>query len=220
MIFAGSVTKAPAKTQTVYDVSWPNCGQTQPADTTSGIIGVNGGLDFRANPCLAKQLSWFSNVSVYLNTGYPGATKALKYKNSPQQCSATNQECLAYNYGFNAARYDIKYASLQGVVANRWWLDVETENSWSDSTLVNRSTLVGMLDAISIYAGGGRIGFYSYPAQWNLITGNWRPNLPAWVASGGITRQDAINSCKLPSFTGGTAVLAQYTNGLDINIAC
>ena len=220
IVFVGSASNSPTKNQSINDVSWPNCGLAAPVQPNPGIVGINGGLDFRPNPCLGKQLSWFSSVSVYINTGYPGTKYGLKFQNSPKLCATTDQECLAYNYGFNAARYDIKYASLQGVVANRWWLDIETENSWTNSAAVNRSALQGMIDAFSRYASPTQLGVYSYPGQWDLLTGNWRVGLPAWVASGSTNRQAAAYYCSLPSFSGGPVLLAQYTAGLDIDISC
>jgi len=208
------------KNSDVIDVSWPNCTLLNPPSGQQGIVGINGGLNFRPNPCLAKETSWFKRLSVYVNTGYPGMALSQKYSNYPKKCSAREENCLAYNYGFNAGRYDIEYASLQGVVADRWWVDVETENSWSDSSLVNRQSLQGTVDALSRYAGVDRVGFYSYPGQWKLITGDWHNGYPAWVATGSSEKNDALLACSSPSFNGGVVLLGQYTPSLDQSHIC
>jgi hypothetical protein len=216
-----TLTKDPSKSaQTYYDLSWPNCSLSQPPSEDSGIIGVNGGLNFKPNPCLAKEAGWFKRLSVYVNTGYPGIEYGRKFLNYPRLCAWDDNKCLAYNYGFNAGRYDIEYASLQGIVADRWWLDVETENSWTTDSDVNRRALTGMVEAISRYAGRERLGFYSFPAQWNLITGNWLNSFPAWTATGSTSRAIALSACNDVSFTGGKTLLTQYTLGLDLNYVC
>lgn len=204
----------------VPDVSWPNCTLKNPPLGRYGIVGINGGLALRPNPCLAKQIGWFNRPSVYVNTGYPGSKRAMKFQHFPTNCPSNDDNCLAYNYGYNSGLYDIKYALMQGVIADRWWLDVETENSWSDNVAVNRQALVGIRDALSLYAGQAKIGFYSYPGQWDLITGKWHNGLPAWVATGSRRLDDAKASCRQAAFTGGEVLLAQYVLSLDQNIIC
>lgn len=222
LIAAAYVISKPAHTATppVYDVSWPQCGLIKPADSRTGIVGVTGGLSLRPNPCVASEAGWFAKEGAYVNTGYPGASKAAKFKSWPKSCSAKDDKCLAYNYGFNNARYALKYATTHGVLAKRWWLDVETENSWSDSTAVNRQALQGGYDALIAYAGKGNVGYYSYPDQWNIITGTWLNGAPAWVATGSTNKATAALACKAYSFTGGTVLITQYTSGLDQNIVC
>src|SRR3712207_2276775 len=75
-------TASAAYTTVGYDVSHPQCDTSLPRDRAFAIIGVNGGLSTRANPCLAEQLTWAWNSSgsvpaqpkaqVYLNTANPG----------------------------------------------------------------------------------------------------------------------------------------------------
>src|SRR4051794_38207077 len=74
-----------ALTRVGYDVSHPQCGTALPSARAFGVVGVNGGLSTRANPCLATQLAWAwkSNGSVaaqpraqvYLNTANPGEVR-------------------------------------------------------------------------------------------------------------------------------------------------
>lgn len=204
----------------VPDLSWPNCTVATAGGATSGIIGVDGGLDFHPNPCLASESKLFNSYALYLNTGYPGPSYAEKYANSPLACSQTDYLCLAYNYGYNAALYSINYANSQSAHSFMWWLDVETSNSWVDNILQNRESLVGMVAAIKKYTLLPNIGFYSYPGQWDLITDNWQNGYPVWVATGSASLVAAVSFCSDENFTGGSTWLSQYTPNLDQNLIC
>lgn len=204
----------------VVDVSWPNCKQTKWNQLGTGIIGVSGGLDFHANRCLSREKTWFENYAFYLNTGYPGPYVHRSSQASPKQCHPKNYSCMAYNYGYNAGVYDINYARASGVYSNLWWLDVETDNSWTASTTVNQAAIKGMIAAIKAKALFPVIGVYSYKDQWNIITGKWHNHLPVWSATGGLKPSDARAACREKSFTGGPVWLGQYTNKLDINLNC
>jgi len=72
-----------------YDVSWPNCTQKPPADTSWGVVGVTGGLSFKPNPCMATEATWFKQYALYINTGYPGRDRALRYAHTPQPAPVT-----------------------------------------------------------------------------------------------------------------------------------
>lgn len=203
----------------IPDVSWPNCG-IKLARAPAGIVGVTGGLALRPNPCLAAEAANYKNLSVYVNTGYPGLNVASKLQTTPKDCAANDKVCRAYNYGYNSGRYAVDYSLRSGVVAKKWWLDVETENSWNNDIKVNRAALSGMLDSVISFAGKNNVGFYSYPGQWDLLTGHWRNNYPAWAATGSTKLVDAIDACRAPSFSGGPVLLAQYTPNLDTNYIC
>jgi hypothetical protein len=205
---------------TGYDVSWPNCRAAPPVMPPWGVVGVTGGLNFRQNVCLSQEANWFRNLSLYANTGYAGAVAARKYADFPRHCGHDDETCLAYNFGFNAGKYAVDYAASQGVHAAMWWLDVETENSWSDNVQFNRASIQGEADAIKRYTVVATIGAYSYPGQWDRITGNWRPGWPNWAATGSLERADALTFCRDHNFTGGPTWLAQYTIRLDQNYAC
>lgn len=205
----------------LVDVSWPNCNIKQTLNFNIGIVGVNGGLDFRPNPCLAQESSWFRQVSLYLNTGYPGSAYALKFKNSPLKCLKSNSACLAYNYGYNASLYALNYASEQGVHTNLWWLDVESDNSWTTNHTLNRLSLEGAIMAIkNKNFWPVTIGFYAAPNQWNSLIGQWHNKLPSWVGIGSTTQKESGIACLIPSFTGGINWLSQYTSILDKNVFC
>ena len=57
------------------DVSYPNC-RAKISGAAFGIVGVNGGKSFTSNPCLKDEASKFKNLSLYVNTGYPGQATA------------------------------------------------------------------------------------------------------------------------------------------------
>jgi len=181
---------------------------------------VNGGLDFHYNKCIYDESKLFNNYSLYLNTGYPGQNYGLKFQHQPKLCSLTDSLCLAYNYGFNAAHNSIEYANLHYVHSVIWWLDVENSNSWTDNTLDNRESLIGMEAALQKYTFLPTIGFYSYPGQWDSITGYWENNLPNWVATGSNSYSYAVSYCSNQNFTGGGTWLSQYTTNLDYNYIC
>jgi hypothetical protein len=209
---------------TGIDVSWPqqNCSILENSKQTASfaIIGINHGLDFTGNTCLQQETSAFNDYAIYLNTGYPGQTYGLKYKSSPNHCKNTDYQCLAFNYGFNDVLYSLKFADLHNAHTTQWWLDVETDNSWTNNPLINEASLLGMVSALKQSTLLPNIGFYASPVQWSQITGNWQNNSPAWAATGSTDRASALNACHEVSFTGGQTILTQYTLKLDQDYAC
>ncbi len=201
------------------DVSWPNCSAKAPTGGVFGIVGVTGGRGFSQNSCLAKQAAWFKNLSLYVNTGYPGQMTALTYQNSPRVCPTTDWNCLAYNYGYNAGQYAANYAQSQGVTSSTWWLDVENNTSWSSDYLQNQSSLQGETDALKA-VGVTTVGVYSTTAQWQSITNGWQNNLPNWGATTWNTAKQAAKYCTGHNFTGGGTLLLQFTGRLDQDYAC
>lgn len=203
----------------LIDVSWPNCRAVL-LPGNRGIVGVTGGLDFRPNPCLAQEAAAFPVLELYMNSGWPGVRFYKQFPASPQQCLTKNADCLAYNYGYHAAMYALGYARSRLVRSNIWWIDVETENSWTTSIRQNRLALEGMVAALHVNQPRAEVGFYSFPGQWRQIVGNWRPFLPAWIATGSSQAVAARQACRQPSFTARHIVLSQYTLELDQDIIC
>ncbi len=201
------------------DVSYPNCSAKAPKSAAFGIIGTTGGLGFSQNPCLTKEAGWFGNKSLYVNTGYPGQSYALKYQNSPHACSNGDLNCLAYNYGYNAGQYALNYATSQGVTSSTWWLDVETANSWTNDYQQNQNSLQGETDALK-NSGVITVGVYSTTAQWSSITGGWQNQLPNWGATTWQTAKQAAKYCTGHDFTGGGTWLLQFKGSLDQDYAC
>jgi hypothetical protein len=206
--------------KTIIDISWPNCNIKQTTTYAYGIVGVTGGLDFRPNTCLAQETHWFASYSLYMNTGYPGEKIAHKSDATPLQCSSADSGCFAYNYGYNAALYALNYAALQNAHSPLWWLDVETDNSWSSSTAINEATLEGANAAIQHHIMMPVVGFYSSPYQWNTIVGNWQNDSYTWIGTGGLDKATGEQGCTETSFTGGPVILSQYTLKFDENVPC
>ena len=202
------------------DVSYPNCGVAIPK-VDFGVVGVTGGLVHTENPCLAVQASKFKDLSLYINTGLNASTSSQYFSAALAQCNG-DTNCAAYHYGLNAANDAIRYATSQGVVSDKWWLDVETENTWNTDVMLNRRSLQGAYDALLAH-GATTIGAYSTTYQWNEITGGWKNGWPSWGATTWTTAKQAAKYCTGHEFTGGPSLLMQFkskTNKLDQDVAC
>ena len=191
-------TASAAPTALGYDVSYPQCGSSLPRDRAFAVVGVNGGLSTKANPCLSTQLAWAWRSSgavaaqpraqVYLNTANPGEIRSQvstwpRSGTTPYgQCDGSNSEACSYEYGWERAQYSVTTFFLPAArtadvetdpAAYTWWLDVETTNTWqSGSTAAlarNRATLEGMTAYLT--SQGGTVGLYSSNFQWNQIAG-------------------------------------------------
>jgi hypothetical protein len=223
-----------------YDVSYPQCGHALPANATGGIVGVNDGIVFSANPCLATQWSWAVHASTYApafyaNTADPGPAYSRHWPGGqmlPRSCDGTNSADCAYDYGWNAAKDS--FADAAAVTTNAagftWWLDVETGNSWETLECAYGQTATAQANdratlavAALTDAGVGTVGVYSTSYQWGQITGGSGTQFvlqPAWIAGTG-SLSTATSNCKQASFTGGPVVLAQYaSNGFDADVHC
>jgi hypothetical protein len=241
--------KAIPKTPTGYDISYPQCGGAYPTNIAFGIVGVTRGLVFSENPCLgaggtgASQLAWAGqNAELYMNTGNPGPELSSYWpigQTSPRECGTAASPELdtvdcAYDYGWNSAEDAYAtavraYVSLgwaepdatQTPVANRWWLDVETANSWRTDVSLNVAALQGAADYL-VSVGAESVGFYSVGTMWNQITGGTLAfaGHPSWVA-GAMTLRGAKANCSGPTFTGGSIDLTQYfSKGFDADYRC
>jgi hypothetical protein len=240
---------AAPKTPTGYDISYPQCGGAYPRDIAFGIVGVTRGIVFSENPCLgaggtnASQLAWAGlNAELYMNTGNPGPELSSYWpigQTSPRECgTAANPEPdtadCAYDYGWNTAEYAYgtavrAYVSLgwaapdatRTPVANRWWLDVETANSWRTDVSLNVAALQGAADYLQS-VGAASVGFYSVGTMWQQITGGTLAfaDHPSWVA-GASTLRGAKANCGDPAFTGGSVHMTQYfAKGFDADYRC
>ena len=200
------------------DVSWPNCSASISATYKFGIVGVTNGTGYSTSPCLAAEATHFTNLSLYANTGwYSGSTHVTA--TIPKLCSAGDNNCLAYNYGYNAGLYAYDAAAGVNVHSTTWWLDVENGNTWSTDTLQNQNSLQGEYDAL-LARGVTTIGAYSTTAQWNAITSNWINNWPGWGATTVKTANQAKTYCSGHQFTGGATWLIQFRGSLDQDYAC
>jgi hypothetical protein len=205
---------------TGVDISYPNCSATIPA-VSFGIVGATGGLVFSHNSCASAEAQHFSDLSLYANTGLNASRSSSYYTQAQVGCNG-DTSCAAYNYGFNAAKDAISYASSQGLSSNKWWLDVETSNTWNKDTLQNQKSLQGGYDAL-VASGATTVGVYSTTAQWQSITGSWQNNWPSWGATTWTTASQAQSYCTGHQFTGGPSLLMQYRakqSKIDQDVAC
>jgi hypothetical protein len=193
---------------------YTQCGADFPAPPkTFAIISITAGRAFYQNPCLVSEYSWAtagaSPPSYVLNLNAPVGTTAFKAQSGPKgTCRASDSACLSYNYGYNAAASAYADAQSQHAYASRWWLDVETTNSWSDDTKANAQVVQGAIDYLQ--SEGVVVGLYSSPGQWQQIAGSYAPKLPLWVA-GAADAESAPRYCSADhAFGGGTVWLVQY----------
>ncbi len=211
-----------------YDISWPQCPNTFPQGSFSfAVIGLNGGRPFTSNPCFTAQYEWAKlaepNPDVYINVDFP--KKGLKEAMTGPygRCAETDDWCRGYNWGYNLARNSIERARVYGITPGRYWLDVEVDNYWSDSTRNNSQVVRGALDYFLDF--NIPVGIYGTSYQWGLITGGYVPKaakLPLWVA-GAVTRDNAARRCGDASyhFAGGETWMVQYFEGaFDGNYLC
>jgi hypothetical protein len=159
----------------------------------------------------------------------------------------SNSLACSWQYGWNRAVDTVKYfqttaAQVSGLSTNpadyRWWLDVETMNSWqlrggSAGQARNAASLEGMKQHYDSL-GVPKVGLYSTNLQWGQIVGttlsiptaaapstgaNLR-GLDTWLA-GASSAADAKKRCTKPALTGGKVVLVQYiVRNLDNNYSC
>lgn len=224
------------------DISWPQCGRKLPSGQAFGIVGVNGGLANTTNACLSDELAWAQSstggtgqakAALYVNTANPGDIKdqitdwpssgsSLKYGT----CSGANDQACAYQYGWQRAYEDAQLRGVSNPSTYKWWLDVETGNTWSTANLSNNvADLEGMVDYFQSLGAG--VGLYSTAYQWQQIVGNAVTatsslnGLDSWLA-GAANLSDAQASCNLPSLTeGGLVSLTQYVSKrTDYDFSC
>jgi hypothetical protein len=217
---------------TGFDVSWPQCGGAMPASSAVAIVGVDDGHQFSDNPCLKQEAAWASTATIrgqYMVVDSPdGSSSAnvLKYAYSGPagNCTATEYECLGYNWAYNDAYYEVSYAGSQGATSDDWWLDVELPDSgsinpsgancyvanfWSCDPEANSSVILGAVAGLR--AQGKQVGVYSTQSQWQAITGGLALGVPIWIAGWNgpaATYCDPANSTDY-WFAMGAAVLVQ-----------
>ena len=181
-----------------YDVSHPQCDENLPRERAFAVVGVNGGLSTRANPCLQEQLTWAWESSgevdwqpraqLYLNTANPGQLLD-EVTTWPQSgatpygaCDGGNSTACSWQYGWERAQNSVLSFFTPAARAARvdsqpsryvWWLDVETMNTWQygsdEAADRNRATIEGM--AAYLLSRGAEVGVYSTGRQWGQIVG-------------------------------------------------
>lgn len=248
ILFSGGLAfaarSAPAPTGPLgNDISWPQCGKTYPKGQAFGIVGVNNGLANNTNPCFASQLTWAQNsvggtgqdkVALYVNTANPGLQSAswptsndyggATVSNPYGICDHSDSSACAYMYGYAKAYDDVALRGVSSPASYRWWLDVETINSWETNTVANAADLEGMTAYFTSI--GARVGIYSTSYQWNKIAGAVNSgsnlnNLKSWIPGAG-SQSGAQANCKLaPLTTGSSVTLTQFVaSNLDYDFSC
>ena len=84
-------------------------------------------------------------------------------------CTGANNQACAWQYGWDMADLDAQARGVPDPGRYRWWLDVETLNSWESSSLNNRADLEGMVSYF--HRIGATAGIYSTAKQWDPIVG-------------------------------------------------
>jgi len=242
LMLAGGPTVAGASTTTAvgYDISYPQCPSNFPASPAFGIVGVNNGIVFGANPCLGAEYNWArgsssasqAKVQFYANTGNPGPVVSRHWptgQTAPRYCDGSWSDGCSYDYGWNAARDSFADAvgPAGGTAASApWWLDVESANSWSTVRSSNINTLQGAVAYLTTSVSGGgagvrTLGFYSNSYSWSAIVGSTSTfnGYASWVP-GATTRSQAKANCSA-TITGGRVKYAQYrAGGFDADRVC
>ena len=219
---------APGATAYGNDISWPQCpkgvgGHGLPgpmAGASFAVLGLTDGGSFRANPCLADQVT-----SVKRSHLWAGAYAILTYPTSAQVAryggTGSLHERLG-RVGAAQAGFNLVTMTLVGLRTPMIWVDVEprTQSPWSASAVKNNAVIDGALARYK--ASGVRAGIYSYDKAWKAITGaRVLPGVPTWVPVGRSGRAVAAATCAVASYTGTKPWLAQWTDGVrDYNLTC
>jgi len=240
------------------DISWPQCGRKLPSGQAFGIVGVNGGLANTTNSCLKDQLLWANKstgvinqpkTQLYVNTANPGG---LNTQSWPQNnvdpagngapnpygiCNGADSLACAWQYGWNRAVEDVHFrfkpaaqaANLPDNPASyRWWLDVETENTWKTGSFGQASNTADLEGMVAYFknAVGSQVGLYSTSYQWGQIIGSLDSasnlnSLDSWLP-GARSQTGAKNNCSSPPLTaGGQVTLTQFVSGsYDYDYSC
>jgi hypothetical protein len=244
--FAAKPGAPSSMTSTVgYDISYPQCGSALPTGQAFAIVGVNKGLANNSNPCFLEQMAWTRKsvggtkqplVALYVNTANPGTSSTswptsndyagTTVTNPYGTCTGAEDMACAFMYGWQKAYDDANSRNVTNPGSYKWWLDVETGNSWSTSDLAsNIADLEGMTDYFKSI--GATVGVYSTNAQWNAIVGtkvspaSSLNGLDSWLA-GARTVNGAKSNCSNPPLTPTSKVtLTQYVSqNLDHDYSC
>lgn len=196
--------------RTGVDVSYPQCGRVL-RDQPNGfvIVGLDGGMPGRANPCFAAQWRFAlrqAGVAVYVNTADNG-------RGDPTAL------------GRRTARGDLKALRAHDIgPGTPVWLDVELPTAWRGSQARHRAVITAHLQVLA--EAGYPVGIYTAPALWEEITGGARVDVPTWVGIGAQSADAARATCGQRVFGGRTPSIVQRigtgSDGrpLDRNLRC
>lgn len=255
---AAAPSKPTAPSTLGNDVSWPQCGGALPTRQAFGIVGVNGGIASTTNACLATQLAWAANstgvtaqprTQLYVNTANPAGLHTATWPTSnldPEgviapnpigTCDGSDLTACAWQYGWDRAVEDITLRFLPagqtaGVATDpasyRWWLDVETANSWLSGSAAAQESNRRALEAMTakLQAVGATVGLYSTAYQLGTIAGivpagSNLHGLASWLP-GARNEKSARSNCALAPLTaGGRVTITQFVaNNIDVGVSC
>jgi hypothetical protein len=129
----------------------------------------------------------------------------------------------SWQYGYERANADMQFA---GTTTGRWWLDIETSNSWTSDFAKNQAALEGMVYALQHGGGGATVGIYASSGSWSSLLGPVKDSSPLFSLDewrpGARALNTAVSNCSLAPFEGnGEVVLTQYvSNNLDYDHSC
>ncbi len=220
------------------DVSSSCSGSLTSGARFAVVQATNGKPYSTVDPsCFATELAAAARLpgapEFYLNLADPGKASAGHWNDGgPKACHVAKNYDLgcAYDYGYQAAKQAVGFAASQGAASgSRWWVDVETDNSWGNRHLTdppahaeaNIADIQGALHYLG--AHGYPAGVYTETAWWNPITGGSKrlSNVPVW-GGGADSAANARANCKQVSITGGPALLSQWfvKRSVDHDVAC
>jgi hypothetical protein len=161
-----------------YDISRWQCNQMPPPPYQIGIVEVDGGSSSYTNPCLAQEVAWAgASLNLYTFLTYTTSTT-----NEPG-CLINGNYDQACNAGYQAGMYAFNDAQAAGANTSvAWWLDVESDPSWSGNTTENAYFVQGAMNALHLTEGIATVGIYASPGVWNNIVGPYQPDVPYWMA--------------------------------------
>ncbi|HET9127960.1 MAG TPA: hypothetical protein VFN73_07760, partial [Propionibacteriaceae bacterium] len=174
-------------------------------------------------------------AQLYVNTGNPGDVLAqysvTDWPTSSDPaidpygtCSGTYADDLAcsWEYGYERAQADIGFVGSS--TSGKWWLDIETSNSWTSDPAKNQASLEGMVYALT--QGGVAVGIYASSGSWSSLFGSVTSSSPLYSLDewrpGAKTLSKAKSNCTLAPFEGnGQVVITQYVStNLDYDYSC
>jgi hypothetical protein len=215
-----------------------SCGSGLTAGATFAVIRATNGLPYNSSDAqcfgaeVAQAQSLVAAPQFYMNLADPGRASSGHWDDGgPKACHTAhnyNAGC-AFDYGYRAAQQAVGFAGAHGMAAgSRWWVDVETANSWGGPPdapghlAANVADIQGALRYFETH--GFPAGIYTETAWWKPITGSSTAFSPVPVWGGGAnSAKNARANCKSVSITGGPALLAQWfvkQGGIDNDVAC
>lgn len=175
------------------------------------------------------------------DVGGPGALNG-GYGDCDVAVDSTSRACT-WLYGYLRAKDSVDHFQAttgESATGYRWWLDVETSNSWlepkedRDAYAKNVAAIEGFAAGIKSYGESTYVGVYSNPGSWIPITNTGAAisatsplrQLDTWRTSSSFYSYDAAKTTctDYGSYTGlkpGGLVMVQFVaSGLDHNVSC